>query len=386
MTWKPFFLVILVVLAGVLVASVGMDVATSGSAICLAADREDGVDRPAERERATDRERGEERERAAERERPVERQRPAERARAAEREGGADRQRAAERDREAKDARGPVFRVIGLEFLPAVSARETLGQLLDSPMFGEGEVRRQLAIAVNEPANAVVLVGPAEVVEKIEEMLHQLDAYADNRQETMRRQQMMRREMMLQDRQGGDVNRRKDMPREQAERRERLQRNEAERRERAEAEEREQRERMRRDADRPNVDGNMLQRRMEQFRRRLPQLQDDAGELRERLQQKVNPEDMQQRIEQFRRRWPQLQDDAGELRERLQQEFNREDVQRRLKELRDLSGQMDRFFREYDRQPDVDRRGEREEPEVFEGPGWRFEFRPEQSLPRAKRL
>ena len=59
-----------------------------------------------------------------------------------------------------------------------------------------------------------------------------------------------------------------------------------------------------------------------------------------------------------------------------------EERRRHMEQMRQMREQMEHFFREYGRPRREDRRG----PRVFEGPGFRFQFRPETDRPKVKRL
>lgn len=76
---------------------------------------------------------------------------------------------------------GPAVEAVALEYQPVHAAMGTIEQLLDQDLFDD--VRENLALAVNEPANAIVLVGPPEVVERLSGLLHDLDKMADQRRE-----------------------------------------------------------------------------------------------------------------------------------------------------------------------------------------------------------
>ena len=157
-----------------------------------------------------------------------------------------------------QEGEGPEFRVIGLEHQPAQEAMETLEELFESDLFDKA--RDKVAFAVNEPANAIVVVGPERAVDLLEDMLRELDELTAKHRERMKDRQAERREM-------------------------------------------------------------------------------------------------------------------GKRKERR----GREQMGEQMRKMRE---QMERFFREYDRPREHDRRGSR----LFEGPGFRFEFHPDIERPKIKKL
>ena len=234
------------------------------------------------------------------------------------------------KEREDQKGEWPEYRVIGLEHQPAPEAMETLQQLFKSEVFGE--IRGILAFAVNRPANAIVIVGPEHAVDLLEGMLRELDELAaEHRERTQHR----------------EAEHRERMQHEHAERRERMEREEAARHEMEEREHGERREH-----------GEGPGRRIERLRDLLqsPQLRKKHPDLRRRL---MGPRD-------------------GD-RSRPGQEERR----RYMEQMRQMREQTERFFREYGR-PRVQDHGSK--PRVFEGPSFRFEFRPEIDRPKVKRL
>jgi len=165
--------------------------------------------RRGDRERAEHEERlREERKRAEHEERRREEQEHRERA---EREGWRREERPREerehrerereqRERENREHRRggerPQVHVIRLNHIPAESIMEVLEQLMRAPHFREA--MEQIPVAVNGPANAVVVIGPPEVMELFHQIVEPLDQPSEFH-ERMRERQMdeMRREMEM---------------------------------------------------------------------------------------------------------------------------------------------------------------------------------------------
>jgi len=242
----------------------------------------------------------------------------------------------ARRDRDRDDERGqrqgPEIRVVVMRHQPVHAAVETLEQLFDQEVFDDA--RKHLAIAVNEPGNALVLVGPEELVNHIEGLLEDLDrAAAEQRElqeeredEARQRQRQWDREMREM---GGDV--RGDM----------REREEIERHEMREREEMERRERM---GDRPLRQRPYMRDFWQEFQRGRPRL---------RLQQRFpDLPDRDRMMEQFR----------NELREDTERWLGprdpepAEDVRRRGHADRDQPGPRIEMRRRLRDNPDADRR------------------------------
>lgn len=83
--------------------------------------------------------------------------------------------------KETEPPEGPEIRVIMIRNQPVGHAMHTLERLLDHEMLEE--VRAHLATAENEPANAVVLVGPPDLVGRLADMLQELDGLTAERRE-----------------------------------------------------------------------------------------------------------------------------------------------------------------------------------------------------------
>ena len=239
-------------------------------------------------------------------------------------------------DPEGEEGEGPELRVIGLEHQPAPAAMETLQQLFKSDLFDE--VRGKLAVAPNGPANAIVVVGPERAVDLIEGMLRELDELAAQHGDRMRDREAEHRERM----QHENAERREPLEREEAERREPLERG---------------RDEDRRHREFPE-DEESRRERAEDLRRQSEKLRDEI----ERMYPVTPPRRLRPR---------------GDL-----PELPQKDLQRYMPQMRQMREQMEHFFREYGRPRGDDRPG----PRVFEGPSFRFEFRPEIDRPKVKRL
>jgi len=155
-----------------------------------------------------------------------------------------------EEEAEDREGEGPEFRVIGLEHQPAQKAMETIEQLFESDLFDA--VRDKLALAVNEPANAIVVVGPERAVDLLEGMLRELDELTAEHHERMKDREAEHRERMRH---------------EHAERREMEERERAQRRERGQDRPRGMEEH------RPELRQENLRRYMEQMRKMREQME-----------------------------------------------------------------------------------------------------------------
>jgi len=105
--------------------------------------------------------------------------------------GHAVRERARWGAAHAKPGQGPAVRVVSIKHQPVGAAAETLRQLLRSGPLAQA--RGALSIAENEPAGALILVGPAPLVDRLEDLLLQTDkAAAERREMEFQRQREMR--------------------------------------------------------------------------------------------------------------------------------------------------------------------------------------------------
>jgi hypothetical protein len=88
-------------------------------------------------------------------------------------------------DAKAKHRDGPAIEAVALHHQRVHAAMETIEQLLDQELFEDA--RANLALAVNEPANAIVMVGPPELVKRLSGLLRELDEMAEERQKIDRK-------------------------------------------------------------------------------------------------------------------------------------------------------------------------------------------------------